>query len=140
MLVYGDWDLITEALSNLIENALKFTPSGGAVRIMGYNDNRGAIIRVADTGPGIATSEQRAVFTRFYRGRQTGGVEGSGLGLSLVRAICRLHGFSVEVVDGPPGCVVEILCGVFVRELKGLSAISLEVGRGEVWSEGGHLP
>jgi signal transduction histidine kinase len=139
MFVHGDWDLLTEALSNLIENALKFTPSGGAVRLMGYNDNRGAIIRVADTGPGIAEAERDAVFTRFYRGKQSSGVAGSGLGLSLVRAICRLHGFSVEVAEGPPGCVIEIVCGVFVRELRGLSAIGLEAKRDEVWSEAGRI-
>lgn len=139
MLVCGDWDLITEALSNLIENALKFTPNGGTVRLMGYNDSRGAVIRVADTGPGIAETEKQAVFKRFYRGKQSGGVAGSGLGLSLVGAICRLHGFSVEVVDGPPGCVIDIICGVFVRELKGLSAISLEAERDEVWSESARL-
>jgi len=126
MMVRGDWDLITEALSNLIENALKFSPSGGSVRLMGYSDSRGAIIRVADTGPGIAKEEQDAVFSRFYRGKESSSVSGSGLGLSLVRAICRLHDFTVDIVGGPPGCVIEINCGVAVRELKGLSAIGVD--------------
>jgi signal transduction histidine kinase len=138
LMVRGDWDLITEALSNLIENALKFTPSGGSVRLMGYPDARGAIIRVADTGPGISKEEQEAVFSRFYRGKQSGSVSGSGLGLSLVRAICRLHGFTVAVVDGPPGCVIEVNCGVALRELKGLSAIGLEAKWGGPWHETGH--
>jgi signal transduction histidine kinase len=123
MMVRGDWDLLTEALSNLIENAIKFTPGGGSVRLMGYHDGRGAIIRVADTGPGITKEEQEVVFSRFSRGKQSGNVTGSGLGLSLVRAICRLHGFTVDVVEGPPGCIIEILCGVAARELKGLPAL-----------------
>ena len=61
MTVRGDWDLLTEALSNLIENAIKFTPDGGSVRLMGFHDGRGAIIRVADTGPGITKEEQEEI-------------------------------------------------------------------------------
>lgn len=135
MVVYGDWDLLTEALVNLIENALKFTPGGGSVRLMGYNDSRGAILRVADTGPGIPEAEREAVFMRFYSAKPSHAAGGSGLGLSLVLAICRLHGFSIHVVDGPPGCVIEIICGIHARELTGLSAVNLDMKREEMWND-----
>lgn len=124
MCIFGDWHLMTEALSNLIENALKFTPTGGSVRILGFEDAHEAIIRVADTGPGIPLADQKAVFSRFYRGETHRQVRGSGLGLSLVQAICRLHGFSIDVAGGPPGCVIDIRCGKVSRDLKGLSALT----------------
>ena len=124
MHIFADWDLMTEALSNLVENALKYTPSGGSVRLLGFNDGAGGVIRVADSGPGIPKADHDAVFTRFYRGSQPRTVSGSGIGLSLVHAICRLHGYRVAVVDGPPGCVIDITCGKIYRELNGLSALT----------------
>lgn len=124
MHILADWDLMTEALSNLVENALKYTPSGGTVRLLGFNDDTGGIIRVADNGPGINKADHDAVFTRFYRGNHARAVSGSGIGLSLVHAICRLHGYTVAVVDGPPGCVIDIRCGKVHRELSGLSALT----------------
>jgi signal transduction histidine kinase len=124
MYIVGDWHLITEALSNLIENALKFTPTGGSVRIFGFERENEALIRFSDTGSGIPRADQKAVFSRFYRGENHRLVRGSGLGLSLVHAICRLHGFSIDVVGGPPGCIIDIRCGKFSRDLQGLSVLT----------------
>ncbi len=121
MHIVGDWHLMTEALSNLVENALKFTPAGGTVRLQAYHGGQGGIIRIADTGPGIPKEDQGAVFARFYRSQQSRHVSGSGLGLSLVHAICRLHGYTIAVVGGPPGCTIDINCGEFHRDLHGLS-------------------
>lgn len=109
--VFGDWDLLTEALSNLVENSIKFTPKGGAISLNAYDGERGLVVEVTDTGLGIPQAERYAVFDRFYRTNALAGASGSGLGLSLVRAICRLHGFTVRVADSASGCTIEILCG-----------------------------
>jgi signal transduction histidine kinase len=68
-----------------------------------------SIIRVSDTGPGIPASEREAVTKRFYRSDKSRRTEGLGLGLSLVAAIVKLHGFRFTIADGP-GCAVEIAC------------------------------
>jgi signal transduction histidine kinase len=106
---YGDRDLLIEAVANLVDNAVKFTPGGGRVEI-GLIPGRGeSIVRVKDTGAGISESEREAVLRRFYRSEKAGNTPGLGLGLNLVAAITRLHGFRLTIVPGP-GCVVEIGC------------------------------
>jgi signal transduction histidine kinase len=67
------------------------------------------VIRVRDTGPGIPESEREAVTKRFYRSDKSRRTEGLGLGLSLVAAIVKLHGFRFTIAAGP-GCTVEIAC------------------------------
>jgi len=109
--VRGDRYLLLEAVANLVDNALKFTPAGGHVElalVRGKNEN---IIRVSDSGPGIRESEQEAVTRRFYRSDKSRTTFGSGLGLSLVSAIVKLHGFRLTLTSGP-GCVAEIACAV----------------------------
>ncbi|HTJ89553.1 MAG TPA: ATP-binding protein [Acidocella sp.] len=107
----ADHDLLMEAVCNLIDNALKFTPPGGAVccQLRGENGVARAI-RVADTGPGIRHSEREAMLRRFHRGAQHKPVAGHGIGLALVAAIVRLHGFSMRIEDAAPGCEVMIFC------------------------------
>jgi signal transduction histidine kinase len=97
----GDRELLLEALANLVGNAIKFTPEGGEVALEVRAEGRGAAFVVRDTGPGIAPEEREFVFKRFYRSDKSRHVEGSGLGLSLVKAIADLHGFAVRVTDGP---------------------------------------
>jgi signal transduction histidine kinase len=89
------------ALSNLLENALKFTPPGGQMQIGA--ERRGDAVRlwVRDTGPGIHAEDQSRIFERFYRGRDSL-TEGSGLGLSIVQSIVQAHGGRV-VVESEPG-------------------------------------
>jgi signal transduction histidine kinase len=107
----ADHDLLMEAVCNLIDNAVKFTPAGGAVRCELHGENGVArAIRVADTGPGIRHSEREAVLRRFHRGPQHKAVAGHGIGLALVAAILRLHGFSMRIEDATPGCDVTIFC------------------------------
>lgn len=90
--VHGDRDLLIEVLANLIDNALKFTDSGGEVTLATFSDSQGgARLEVADTGIGIMPQERQAVMNRFYRSDKSRHVPGSGLGLSLVSAILRLH-------------------------------------------------
>jgi signal transduction histidine kinase len=109
--VRGDRYLLLEAVANLVDNALKFTPAGGHVElalVRGKNEN---IIRVSDSGPGIRENEQEAVTRRFYRSDKSRTTFGSGLGLSLVSAIVKLHGFRLTMTTGP-GCVAEITCAL----------------------------
>ncbi len=108
--VPGDRDLLLEAVGNLLDNAVKFTPSGTDVTLSLYGGPDGACIRVADNGPGILPSERKRVLRRFYRTEKSRTVEGSGLGLSLVAAIVSLHGFRLRIGGSEAGCVVEIAC------------------------------
>lgn len=96
--IVGDADLLNEVLANLLDNALKFTHQGGWVRVsVGlYNDHR-VWVEVRDTGIGIAPEERAAVLGRFYRADKSRHIPGSGLGLSLVAAIIRLHDGVLEI-------------------------------------------
>jgi signal transduction histidine kinase len=107
--VRGDRDLLIEAVANLIDNAIKFTPEGGKVRVELLHGEGAAIIRVTDTGGGISAQERDAVQRRFYRSDKIRNTPGVGLGLNLVTAIVKLHGFRLTIFSGP-GCRVEIAC------------------------------
>jgi len=100
--VEADEKLLFEAVSNLVDNAIKFTPPGGAVAIALGNDG-GASIEVRDDGPGIPADERAAVLRRFHRGSSAALAPGSGLGLSVVAAIVHLHGFDLVLDDAGPG-------------------------------------
>ena len=100
--VLGDGDLLGLALVNVVENAVKYTPAGGAVEVRAREEGAGVLIEVADTGPGIAPEDLPHVFEELYRAPRTRAVPGSGLGLPLVRAVVEAHGGSV-VADSPPG-------------------------------------
>lgn len=107
----GDPQLMFEAFANLVGNAIKFTPDGGAVRLVATTDAAGdARIDIADTGPGIPEGEREAVFRRFYRGDETRTKPGCGLGLAIVSAIVRLHGYSLSVGGDEKGAVFSVTC------------------------------
>src|SRR5580704_3496902 len=108
-IVHGDRDLLFEAVANLVNNAVKFTPAGGRVELALLRRGAETIIRVRDTGPGIPEIEREAVTRRFYRADKSRRTEGLGLGLSLVAAIVKLHGFRFTIAAGP-GCTAEIAC------------------------------
>ena len=98
----GDAGMLQRLISNLLDNAIKYTPSGGQVTIiLEKRGEDGAILTVADTGPGIAREETAHVFERFYRGDESRSTEGAGLGLSLARAIARAHGGEITVESEP---------------------------------------
>jgi signal transduction histidine kinase len=107
--VSGDHDLLLEAVANLVDNAVKFTPAHGSVALRLLQRPEGPAVRVEDTGPGISDNERDTVFTRFYRSDRSRHAVGVGLGLSLVAAIVKLHGFRLAIIDGP-GCLIEIAC------------------------------
>jgi nitrogen-specific signal transduction histidine kinase/thioredoxin-like negative regulator of GroEL len=95
--VYGDRDWLYQAVLNVLSNAVKYTPEGGrvAVRLLLGRDRYG--IAVADTGPGIPKEEQGKVFEPFYRASTRGEVEGTGLGLALVKRVLEAHGGEVRL-------------------------------------------
>jgi signal transduction histidine kinase len=94
--VHGDRALLFEAFSNLLDNAIKFVPDNGAARIELTDYSQGALLVISDNGPGIPEREREAVLQRFYRADQTRHLAGSGLGLSIVSAVMRLHDFALR--------------------------------------------
>jgi signal transduction histidine kinase len=112
-IVRGDRDLLFEAVANLVDNAIKFTPEGGHVELVLTHQGSECAVRIRDSGPGISASERDLVVRRFYRSDNSRQTDGVGLGLSLVNAIVKLHGFQLMISSGPH-CVVEIACQCLV--------------------------
>ncbi|WP_408380303.1 HAMP domain-containing sensor histidine kinase [Paraburkholderia megapolitana] len=108
--IHGDHALLFEALSNLLDNALKFTEAGGTVRVVLTQTPLGPQVEIVDNGPGIAANERDAVLQRFYRGESTRHITGSGLGLSIVSAIVHVHDFTMRIGNADPGTRVTIEC------------------------------
>jgi signal transduction histidine kinase len=105
----GDPSLLFEALSNLVDNALKFTPSGGRIDVRVFADDTIQGFEVSDSGPGIPADLREAVLQRFYRAEQSRHTPGSGLGLALVSGVAGLHGMMVRIDDGNPGCRIALV-------------------------------
>ncbi len=95
--VTGDRDRLRQVLANLVDNAIKYTPPGGRVTVSAAADGDSIRIEVADTGIGIAAHDLPRIWERLYRGDHSRAERGLGLGLSLVRAIVRAHGGTVDV-------------------------------------------
>ena len=109
----GDKDLLFQAVANLLDNAIKYTPLGGEVHIALRKLANGVSLRIADTGPGIADEHKPFVFRRFYRVSTCRNAPGSGLGLSLVNAIVRLHKGSILLENNhPSGLIVSVMLPV----------------------------
>jgi signal transduction histidine kinase len=98
--IQGDAVRLRQIVSNLLSNALKFTPSGGQVTISVAGREGSAFLEVRDTGPGIQPDEIERVFDRFYRGSSVR-AGGSGIGLAVVRDLVRAHGGEVSVESEP---------------------------------------
>jgi signal transduction histidine kinase len=103
VLVTGDRDLIFDAISNLVDNAIKHGRAGGRVVVANENIDGEPVVSIADDGPGIPADEYEHVFKRFYRLEHSRYTPGNGLGLSLVAAVARLHGARIEMLDNSPG-------------------------------------
>ena len=91
-----------EAISNLIDNAIKFTPVGGVVRIEARMAEGRPFALVSDTGVGVPSQERAKIFDRFYRGERSSQTPGHGLGLSIAETIAKLHGFKLTIEDNKP--------------------------------------
>lgn len=100
--ITGDRELIAQAVANLLDNAVKYTPSDGAVALRVRNRRSGETeISVTDTGPGIPADDRARALERFVRLEESRNLPGVGLGLSLVQAIAEVHGATLELDDGP---------------------------------------
>lgn len=97
----GDEDLLLLAFYNLIDNACKFAGPGSSVQVRIGEDGAAVLVEVADNGPGIAEEDLPHIFEELYRGEGARGIEGSGLGLALVKKIVERHGGSVAVRSRP---------------------------------------
>lgn len=97
--VPGDAGRLSQVATNLLANALKFTPAGGDVTLSVRARDGHAELSVADTGVGIPADEQESVFERFWRGRNADGVGGRGVGLAIVDQLVRAHGGTVSVAS-----------------------------------------
>jgi signal transduction histidine kinase len=107
--IVGDGDLMREAVSNLIGNAIKFTPENGTVSISVAREDGLPVVRVRDTGIGIELAERDKIFQRFYRTASGHRVPGSGLGLNIAAAIANLHEFDLRFGGNDPGAVFELV-------------------------------
>ena len=99
----GDRDLLFQAISNLVDNAIKYTPEGGSIQVDLREGPAGQKIVITDSGPGIPEQERDRVFQRFYRLESHRGAEGNGLGLSLVAAVAKMHQTEILLEDNNPG-------------------------------------
>lgn len=104
----GDGDLLREALTNLVDNAIKFTPKNGSVQISVESTAEGPRVRICDSGPGILPADRDKIFKRFYRSAATEEIQGNGLGLSMAATIAELHGLTLRLDDSVPGACFEI--------------------------------
>nr|WP_246623806.1 HAMP domain-containing sensor histidine kinase [Sphingomonas colocasiae] len=108
LVLRGDKDMLFQAVSNLLDNAIKYSPAGGTIRISARADGRRCRIAVCDEGPGLTEEEFDRATERFYRGRQVVASPGIGLGLTLVAAVATLHKAELSFRNGAPGLCVEL--------------------------------
>ncbi len=108
ILSWGDRDLLFQALANLIENAIKYTPEKGNISLTLTRHVDDVIITISDNGPGIPESEYENVFRRFYRLDQSRTASGNGLGLSMVAAVISMHNGDIALNNNRPGLKIQI--------------------------------
>jgi signal transduction histidine kinase len=97
LMVYGDASLLSQVLGNLVSNAVKYSPCGAPVRIAMRREGGEIAVSVEDRGIGISSVDRPHVFERYFRGSNTAGIVGSGVGLYLVKTIVELHGGSIQL-------------------------------------------
>lgn len=102
--IFGDRRRVEQILTNLLTNAAKYAPAGGAIEVAAWSENGHVALAVADNGPGVPAAERDIVFDKFYRGRdaQRRAEPGSGLGLAIVKSLVELHGGTIRVEDSAP--------------------------------------
>ena len=100
--VQGDAAALHALVRNLVDNAIRYTPLGGAVRLAAFAEGEQAVLQVEDTGPGIPAEERARVFDRFYR-LPGSSAEGSGLGLAIAKQVADAHGAEIELADTAVG-------------------------------------
>ena len=100
--LHGDKDLLFQALANCVDNAIKYTPEQGEIRVQLYQKDKQIHICVSDNGPGVEEEHKENLFRRFYRADVCRQTPGTGLGLSLVSAVVKLHKGTVALEDTDP--------------------------------------
>lgn len=108
VMVHGQPELLAQALTNLLDNAVKYTPKGGRIAVTVVMTDQGPVMSVADTGPGIAVENRERVLERFVRLEECRSTPGAGLGLSLVAAVAKLHDATLTLEDNEPGLVLSM--------------------------------
>ena len=101
--VHGDRDLLFQAFANMLDNAVKFTPHGGRIHVALARRDDKSIVTIADSGIGVNETEADKIFQRFYRAEQSRSMPGTGLGLSLVKAVMDLHQGQIKIEPNNPG-------------------------------------
>lgn len=102
--VHGEADLIFQAVSNLLDNAIKFTPRGGTIALTARREEDGSVcVAIQDSGPGIAPQFIEKAGERFFRAPDTASIPGFGLGLALVNAVATVHGSTLKLENAEPG-------------------------------------
>ncbi len=108
--LHGDQELLTQAVANLVENALRHTPAGTRITVrLHYAPVTGICLEVADDGPGVPSEDLPRLWDRFYRGERSRTTPGNGLGLSLVAAVAMLHGATRRIGNAKPGLSVSLI-------------------------------
>jgi signal transduction histidine kinase len=102
LIVTGDYNLLYQAFSNILSNAIKYTVDGGTIVVRSRRETDTIVIDIKDAGIGIPGADLQKVFERYHRGRNTGGIVGAGVGLYLVKIVVELHrgAVAVESVEG----------------------------------------
>jgi signal transduction histidine kinase len=117
--VVGDRDLLFDAISNLIDNAIKHGGRNGLIVVAVSKNSTGAVVCVTDRGPGVPIDERKHVLRRFYRLEGSRNSSGNGLGLSLVAAVANLHGAQIEMKDNSPGLRIELVFPIAEKAMLG---------------------
>jgi len=106
--ILGDRDLLFDAISNLVDNAIKHGRERGLVSISTDCHEEGAVLAISDDGPGVPANETDLIFRRFYRSEKSRSTPGNGLGLTLVAAVARAHGANIKLFPNRPGLTIEL--------------------------------
>jgi signal transduction histidine kinase len=104
-LAFIDPARMRQVFANLLDNAIKYTPEGGHIEL---SVDKGPVITIADSGPGVPSGDEERVLERFVRLDETRSTPGNGLGLSLVSAVAKLHGARLNLADNRPGLRVSL--------------------------------
>jgi signal transduction histidine kinase len=118
---WGDRELVTQMLANLVENAIRHTPDGSQIDVSLYKKHEKIAATVSDNGPGVPPVERKRIFRRLYRLDRSRSTPGSGLGLSIVKAIADLHNIALEVLDAHPGFWIDMNFPIDRKRIPGAS-------------------
>ena len=140
-MIEGDRDLLFQMVSNLIDNAIKYTPEDGNIRVAVFSEGGDTVFQVSDSGIGIPDDEKENVFQRFYRVGKSRSLPGNGLGLSLVSAVAEIHQGRIVLSDSypeqePPGLTVSVLMPAYSASNKRIKSTQARLELADAGSEG----